>query len=1444
MNAKTLIDETAKADPNLIRLAETVSFAVVIDRPLLRAARLKIPEADVSLEADLWLSELTHTRSPQGLTFHPEVAAVLRERLRASAVRMKEAWNLTQRLHAHLDETLKIEEKIGYLSANMSASAAAEIEVLLKSVLAAMVDGGRDALAHWTARALENFPTSVRNLETAQMLDAGARLRLGADVGAHDQDMPEWMSLVAPSNLPRTAIGVRLLSDGIELDASPDLRGDVLELPSTRPLLLEVSWTSEGTESAQQVALQPGEQFKVETRAEEIELRTITGERYKLRRSGSAPPSVARFILSFDDVLARHSRLIGRNDVILQIQSIVYRPDRDAIRKSGQNVRQRFAELARERSAEMRAAVKDMATDASNDLRERISAQAPGDVVVITGPVGRGKTALLAEMVRRFSGDTVCIAHFFQSGIPRFSYFDSASRSIIAQLIARFDLPPWTISMRLPDVFSEFQAWITEPVVLVLDDVDRVNRFSSPEDVLEQFSSLPGQVTIVASSTTNVESVPGREVIELRPPSKEEAVEYSNRVNPGNEEYGELEFQLRETHRWLKYDRLLRTLAVARAPVFAADVFRLAKSLSLKWQDDAVPHLERRLHGGVDSIAFVNDWVRANVVRDAGTVDESSRHNDLAMAVAPLDPHAERSWYGLLHGPYHWTRAGRSWRETALDVRLMQRRIEEFGAAVTLDALEDAAAQATRKDPDVGRILESLRAEVPRLEQSPADAPAIVYSAIQRAIPDADNFPGLDANLVPLRLRKFERGSGIHALLPASVSGMHCIPAEPILLRLDGPDVAVVGANGVRLLLAGGGAPITASGVTLPTVIAGDRDGAICFWDVREQRLLGRHAAHEDAVIGVSIGNNRAISCSADSTIAFWRRFTEEGSANWRFGNRIHVPDAITVATEIAGAGVSLAIGCRDGSVCSNDETFRILGRFHDGPVKVIAAREPLIVTAGHDGMLRLYDQRYGTLFDPIASGHDLGIAGMALSRDGGLLATWSTDRTARIWATKDLWNADAEPIAVITGHLDVITTAAWSHDGKLLLTASADGEIRASVAATAKLRWRHLHHTRAVRAITVSEKNLAYSAGDDRLVRSCNTRTGQDLTPMRSAVTTCTYMKTSSRIVVVSDDRLRSRALDSENWMTAAGGRVVITNDKIVVIHEQARATRFELVMVSPNFASRSAYSFDPAATLAALAADDHGIVAVGTVEGTLFVTKRRSFVPYRQQDSSITALAVVGERVLAGTLSGSLTLVDRDATTKLGEHSSRVTAISTHESGASAVSGALDGSVLVTNLHMGESWRVTGHAGAVVQCGFSGFGVLTASDDGTLAIRTLTGDRIAVCEGHRDRITSFAFRNRRNVIYTASLDGTIRAWTFEGRPRGVFYGTTGFTAIAATPFGAVAGDDAGNVWLIQDGDFEYVAPTTPRRFKKTPVRKQVTSSRRPSRSSSKKSSSSRRIK
>jgi WD40 repeat protein len=70
--------------------------------------------------------------------------------------------------------------------------------------------------------------------------------------------------------------------------------------------------------------------------------------------------------------------------------------------------------------------------------------------------------------------------------------------------------------------------------------------------------------------------------------------------------------------------------------------------------------------------------------------------------------------------------------------------------------------------------------------------------------------------------------------------------------------------------------------------------------------------------------------------------------------------------------------------------------------------------------------------------GHGGPVTATAVSGDGGWLVTGSTDRTARVWNTRDVAN-----VYTMTGHTGTIRSVAWSADGAWIATGSDDHTAR-----------------------------------------------------------------------------------------------------------------------------------------------------------------------------------------------------------------------------------------------------------------------------------------------------------------------------------------------------------------------------------------------------------------
>lgn len=301
--AKQILARLEQDSPAVTRLAELVACAARVDPALLREARLSLlPESDAGLEADLWFGPLVQLRSPEGFVLHAAAAERLRACLAvADPPRYEAAWQLTERLHRHLSPALRLEEEVAYCRHSLSPGSAERARILLRRAIAALASGGRDGLAQWAARALPRLPQALRVSPEAQLLETGARLRMGRAIGGGTRTvsgpLPAGVAALVPAEPPRVPVALALYPElgmlGVGVSQSLP-QTELIELPATDPLVLEIT-PEFGTASPEvetrslRVELRPGETRWVqvaEAGAEvpELTLRTLLGESYRLRR--------------------------------------------------------------------------------------------------------------------------------------------------------------------------------------------------------------------------------------------------------------------------------------------------------------------------------------------------------------------------------------------------------------------------------------------------------------------------------------------------------------------------------------------------------------------------------------------------------------------------------------------------------------------------------------------------------------------------------------------------------------------------------------------------------------------------------------------------------------------------------------------------------------------------------------------------------------------------------------------------------------------------------------------------------------------------------------------------------------------------------------------------------------------------------------------------------
>jgi WD40 repeat protein len=263
---------------------------------------------------------------------------------------------------------------------------------------------------------------------------------------------------------------------------------------------------------------------------------------------------------------------------------------------------------------------------------------------------------------------------------------------------------------------------------------------------------------------------------------------------------------------------------------------------------------------------------------------------------------------------------------------------------------------------------------------------------------------------------------------------------------------------------------------------AGGQDKLIRLWDVQKGKLrhtLKDHAGEVFQLCFSPDGKTLASGDSFDTTVRLWNVESGQVRRFWRFGQGY--VSSLTWSPD----GKRLVASASSNSILHvlDAQTGETLGRLYNSAHSVRgAAYHPdgkTLATAGVEGVVRLWDMT--TLKEkPLPPGHQRSVMALAFSADGARLLTGSPDGTARMWDLKTgqemqrldwplhywissvAFSRDGLTLAVgghnetrlfdartgklirtLTGQEGVARFAAFSPDGKTLVTESNGGTLR-----------------------------------------------------------------------------------------------------------------------------------------------------------------------------------------------------------------------------------------------------------------------------------------------------------------------------------------------------------------------------------------------------------------
>ncbi|MET9629749.1 hypothetical protein ABZX92_20025 [Lentzea sp. NPDC006480] len=409
-------------------------------------------------------------------------------------------------------------------------------------------------------------------------------------------------------------------------------------------------------------------------------------------------------------------------------------------------------------------------------------------------------------------------------------------------------------------------------------------------------------------------------------------------------------------------------------------------------------------------------------------------------------------------------------------------------------------------------------------------------------------------------------------LAVAGNNGVRLFDARGELLTSFLPGVGVAGVSfspdGSQLATAGPTAQVWDLRTGQPATVPVQHEGEVYRVEYSPSGVLA--TAGEDG--RVFIGDKMVLRTKGPISGLAWSQdgklaIADETHAIWLYDGAVHEfpgPDVLVRGLAFTPDGTRLALGANDGIVrivdvasrreigeltqpnrvrdiaLSRDGTLLAssssAGRaylWHDpfptptGPAVegIFAGTGLLATTASLDNAVRLWRNDFRTL-TPIATltGHTGPALYAAFNPASTFLATSSRDRTVRVWDTA------GQPVAVLEGFRETVSTLAWSPDGRTLATGDDAGDLTlwdvTSPRTPAKLATL-TDDARNVNSIAFSPdgKRLA-SANTDRAVRLWDLtdrdrpRRSAKLTGFREAVTSVRFSPDGTMVAGAGLDR------------------------------------------------------------------------------------------------------------------------------------------------------------------------------------------------------------------------------------------------------------------------------------------------------------------------------------
>ncbi|QIR35864.1 hypothetical protein HCG51_03230 [Tolypothrix sp. PCC 7910] len=387
----------------------------------------------------------------------------------------------------------------------------------------------------------------------------------------------------------------------------------------------------------------------------------------------------------------------------------------------------------------------------------------------------------------------------------------------------------------------------------------------------------------------------------------------------------------------------------------------------------------------------------------------------------------------------------------------------------------------------------------------------------------------------------------------------------------------------------------------------------------------------------------------------------------------------------------------------------------------------------------------------------------VALSPDEKTIATAGLDRKSTI----KLWSLDGKLLKTFQGHSDRVNDLSFSKDGQTIASASTDKTIKLWRSKDAKLINTISESSMMFAVRFINNQNIAY-AGANRVIKLWNLKEGKTQMEFPSH-----HSDDISRLVLSHDGKMIASASDDRTviiWSlegkplhTLRGHQGSVTdisfspNSKIIASASQDNTLRIWNFDNVASVLKGDSLSFSPNGQM--IVTGENETISIWQVNGRLL----KKFLGH---DNLITkvSLSPNGQVIASASADQTVKLWDLDGKLlhTLRGHKDSVTSVSFSPDSKMIASASGDQTVKLWNLDGKLLYTLRGHKDSITSVSFSPDSKMIASGsrDSTVKLWDLNGKLLHTITGHTKAILDVSFSPNGKMIASASEDKTVILW------------------------------------------------------------------------------------